>query len=351
MPAQRGPRCFVAMAFDHDDTDALYELHIRPVLRRNGVTPVIINRRHSNDDLNNQIIGQLDACDFAIADLTYARQSVYFEAGYAQRTVPVIYTVRTDHLKGGQADDRRVHFDLQMKPLIRWSGPNDATFAARLERRLRATVLRDWRRATLAADRLAKDRAAFNALAIGERLTVLRRRAIAMLRLVGFTSWEPHPPEDGLVHSYPDLARCPWTITAKRRRPGRLTVVSLRVLPTFVRRDLTELLYRTSPIGAALHEPMSAWPRQVAVHNLACTLRTMSRHQLDALNLAAGERPGQYVPSAVTGVHRGPEAVGTFRATLNFIDGIKSEPEFRVALRDLIAEVIVPGRRMAPAGR
>ncbi len=59
------------------------------MLRRNDVTPVIINRRQSNQDLNVQIINQIERCNFCIADLTYARQSVYFEAGYAQREVEV----------------------------------------------------------------------------------------------------------------------------------------------------------------------------------------------------------------------------------------------------------------------
>ena len=59
---------------------------------------MIINRREDNRDINHQIIEQLNACDFCITDLTYTRPSVYFEAGYAQRAVDVIYTVRSDHL-------------------------------------------------------------------------------------------------------------------------------------------------------------------------------------------------------------------------------------------------------------
>ncbi|MBA7694210.1 hypothetical protein ES703_102817 [subsurface metagenome] len=125
MTLARKPRCFVAMAFDHDDTDSLYEKSIKPVLKSLGVIPVIINRREDNRDINQQIIKQLNACDFCIADLTYTRPSVYFEAGYAQRAVEVVYTVRNDHLHKNQPDDRRVHFDLQMKPLIRWVGPDD----------------------------------------------------------------------------------------------------------------------------------------------------------------------------------------------------------------------------------
>ena len=124
------------MAFDHADTDLLYEKQIEPVLRKNGVIPIIINRRQSNDDLNNQIIRQLKICDFCVADLTYTRPSVYFEAGFAERSVEVIYTARKDHLDRGAPEDRRVHFDLQMKPLITWSTATDRTFGIRLEKRL-----------------------------------------------------------------------------------------------------------------------------------------------------------------------------------------------------------------------
>ena len=59
MPKLNKPICFIAMAFEHDDTDTLYESQILPVLKRNNVTPIIINRRQSNDDLNIQIIEQL----------------------------------------------------------------------------------------------------------------------------------------------------------------------------------------------------------------------------------------------------------------------------------------------------
>jgi hypothetical protein len=33
------------VAFDHDDTDALYDQLIEPKLRSNGIIPVIVNRR------------------------------------------------------------------------------------------------------------------------------------------------------------------------------------------------------------------------------------------------------------------------------------------------------------------
>ena len=60
MAANRKPRCFVAMAFDHDDTNLLFDKAILPVLKANGIVPVIINRREDNRDINQQIIEQLE---------------------------------------------------------------------------------------------------------------------------------------------------------------------------------------------------------------------------------------------------------------------------------------------------
>jgi len=189
MTSNRKPICFVAMAFDGNDTDAIYDNAIKTVLRKNGVTPIIINRQEDNRDINHQIIDQLNRADFCIVDLTYTRPSVYFEAGYAQRQIEVIYTVRSDHLKKNQPEHLRVHFDLQMKPLIKWSTPDDPTFAKRLERRLKQTVLRKWkaRQQEIETDKHAKG--LFLALSTNEKLRRLRSVAIHSLHRKGFDEW------------------------------------------------------------------------------------------------------------------------------------------------------------------
>jgi len=189
MRSSRKPICFVAMAFDKNDTDAIYDNAIKTVLKKNGVTPIIINRREDNRDINQQIIDQLNRADFCIADLTYTRPSVYFEAGYAQRQVEVIYTVRSDHLRNNQPEDLRVHFDLQMKPLIKWSTFNDPTFAKRLERRLKQTVLREWKakQRKIEIDKHAQD--LFLAMSTNEKLRLLRSVAIDSLHKKGFHEW------------------------------------------------------------------------------------------------------------------------------------------------------------------
>jgi len=131
------------MAFGHEDTDKAYEKLVAPTLRQLKITPVRVDRIEHLEDINNKIMTELKKCDFALADLTYARPSVYFEAGYADRGVPVVYTCRSDHLSGRPNDpdgNFRVHFDLRMKNIIPWSSPTDATFSKRLERRVRLAV-------------------------------------------------------------------------------------------------------------------------------------------------------------------------------------------------------------------
>ena len=132
-------RCFVAMAVGRADTDRVYDKYILPTLRSLGINAIFMGRLEHNDDIDKRIIHEIEQCDFAIADLTYVRPSVYFEAGYAQRTTPVIYTCRADHLGQGTGD-LRVHFDLLMRNIIPWADVNDSGFAAKLSKRIKIVV-------------------------------------------------------------------------------------------------------------------------------------------------------------------------------------------------------------------
>lgn len=271
MPLNRKPRCFVAMAFDQDDTDAIYDKVIETVLKRNDVTPIIINRREDNRDINHQIIEQLDRADFCIVDLTYTRPSVYFEAGYAQRKVEVIYTVRSDHLRKNQPENQRVHFDLQMKPLIKWADPNDPTFAKRLERRLKQTVLRAWKARSRQIENDKREKEMFLAMSMNDKLGRLRSIAIHSLHKKGFREWCIHcssiPPslrrKFGLYHSMkqlPQVYRRPSHLSgldaifvARHKFRGHLLVssvfVSESVTQTCLRDEIAScLLNRWEPI-------------------------------------------------------------------------------------------------------
>lgn len=160
MPLRPQPplRCFVAMAFDQPDTDAVFTA-IDTTLKPMRIKAIRVDRVEHNDDIDDRIISEIKDADFAIADLTYARPSVYFEAGFAHRSIPVIYTVRSDHFKPKANDPNgnlRVHFDLQMKNIISWKEPNDIFFQKRLRSRLSKVIAPLLRQKALTQDAKAK---------------------------------------------------------------------------------------------------------------------------------------------------------------------------------------------------
>jgi hypothetical protein len=136
-------KCFVARAFGHEDVDRIYDKSICPVLRELGCAPLRVDRVEHNEDIDDKLFALLDSSDFCIADLTYARPSVYYEAGYAHSSGrPVVYIARRDHFRRCEDDshgNRVVHFDLQMKNIIPWTEPN-ANFKEKLLRRIHHAV-------------------------------------------------------------------------------------------------------------------------------------------------------------------------------------------------------------------
>jgi hypothetical protein len=177
-------RCFIAMASGKNDTNRLYKDQIKPALKRHHVTPDFIEQQEHNDDIDDRIISRLKTCDFAIADLTYARPSVYFEAGFAQREVPVVYTCRTDHFEPrpkGVPDDYRIHFDLQMKNTIRWSSSSDKVFAQRLGSRI-SRIIRPLLTARREKQRERQQVDTFSALPIKERIDLLLNESLRCLK-------------------------------------------------------------------------------------------------------------------------------------------------------------------------
>lgn len=332
----RKPRCFVAMAFDRDDTDALYDTSIRPVLKQAGLVPVIINRRESNDDLNHQIIESLNTCDCCIADLTYTRPSVYFEAGYAQRSVPVTYTVRADHLGRAQPDELRVHFDLQMKPLIRWRSPDDAAFRLRLERRLRATVLRDWHRAN--ANVIANDagRRAFSRLSLLRRLETVRRRAMLAFRPYGFRKWSLDDGRDN--HFNDDLAGAAGLLVSVSTKGTEFRIACVLALESITLGSLRSL---SVPLAfMRLRMPgTDTTSRSQRVHLVCISLRPVPAGRVERVfaGYDRGDIAGRLIQTGEVnigvGASRRPVSTAT---TIDVVSGVKSEAELRSALHSLL---------------
>lgn len=179
------------MAFGHQDADAVFRNLIASAVKRYcGTRARRVDRVEHNDDIDDRIIAEIEEADFVIADLTYARPSVYFEAGFAQRKVPVIYTVRSDHLdqKFKNEDpfgNLQVHFDLKMKNIITWRGTKDLVFLRRLESRIRLVmrpILTQRTEATQHAARIAT----FEGMALQKRLRAVQTTAFHTIKSLGY---------------------------------------------------------------------------------------------------------------------------------------------------------------------
>jgi len=193
-------KCFVASAFGHREVDAIYRGAVQPVLRDLHITPLRVDRVEHNDDIDDKIFSLLDDADICIADLTCARPSVYYEAGYAfGQGKPVIYIARDDHFLARPDDPHgngRVHFDLQMKNIIPWNSP-DSAFRQRLRKRVKHVVAPLLRAARNSEVVDARERE-FSALSQHEQMRRLGSKARQLLFARGFKA-EPMDPDTRIV--------------------------------------------------------------------------------------------------------------------------------------------------------
>jgi nucleoside 2-deoxyribosyltransferase len=184
-------KCFVASAFDRADVDAIFDKAIKPVLKQLDFAELRADRHEHNDDIDDKIFELLRNSDICIADLTYARPSVYYEAGYAFASgKPVVYIARSDHFRSTDGDDAgnlRVHFDLQMKNIIPWTEPNK-TFKDRLCKRLKH-VSRPILKVRAQREAIQKAEDKFASLSQNARLPLLVEKTRTMLYARGFKHW------------------------------------------------------------------------------------------------------------------------------------------------------------------
>lgn len=177
------------MRIGDSSADSIYNRLIEPTIRRIGLAPRRVDRVMHNERIDQKILSELQTCHVVVSDLTFARPSVYWEAGFAEgRDVPVIYTCRKDHLKP-RADDEfgnfKVHFDLQTKNIIPWSSLSDRLFSAQLERRLRY-VLRPLFRERVRTEEEKREEETFAALPMTDRRERVIDAAIRVGRKIGF---------------------------------------------------------------------------------------------------------------------------------------------------------------------
>jgi hypothetical protein len=122
---------FVAMWFHHDLNEA-YTNGFQLGILRAGYNPIRIDRTEHINKIDDEIIRQVKASKFVVADFTGHRGGVYFEAGFALGLdIPVFWSCRKDNM-----DD--LHFDIRQFNCIDWERPDD--LANRLAVRLEAVL-------------------------------------------------------------------------------------------------------------------------------------------------------------------------------------------------------------------
>ena len=181
-------KCFVASALGYEDVDEIYDNSILPILKELKIKPQRVDRVIHNEDIDDKIFQLIDSSDFLIADLTYARPSVYYEAGYAFGSgKPVIYITRRDHFHAKEDDllgNLRVHFDLQMKNIIPWSKPS-ISFNTRLRKRINHIIKPVLRKQQISKEKTEKEKE-FNALSFNSQLSALMAKGKNLLYARGF---------------------------------------------------------------------------------------------------------------------------------------------------------------------
>lgn len=113
-------QAFVAMRFN-DEMFGVYDVAIQPAIYEAGFDPFIVARADNNNAIDDEIIAAIRRSRFVVADLSYTRTAVFFEAGYGLgHGLDVIWMVREDHF-----DQMKEHFDTRQYPYIIWKDAAD----------------------------------------------------------------------------------------------------------------------------------------------------------------------------------------------------------------------------------
>ena len=126
---------FIAMKFDSPILDDAYEKGILKALGELGFHAHRVDKDDYLGKVCEKIIAEINQSDFIIADFSYHRGNVYFEAGYAlgQRK-PVIWCCK-------KGSTHKLQFDTRQYNHIVWENPQD--LYEKLTNRIRATILID----------------------------------------------------------------------------------------------------------------------------------------------------------------------------------------------------------------
>jgi hypothetical protein len=132
-PELQGKTAFIAMCFD-PSLDHIWTGPISAAVREAGYHPVRVYRIEHNDDITDEIMAGIRLARFVIADFSFHRAGVYYEAGFAFGLgKPVIKMVR-------ESDKNNLHFDTRQLNHIIWKEDDLPKLQQALKNRIIATV-------------------------------------------------------------------------------------------------------------------------------------------------------------------------------------------------------------------
>jgi hypothetical protein len=127
-PKSERSTIFVASSFGHNDVDLLFESEFKPACNAFGYTPFRVDLSEPSWTITESIVRGIQETECLLADLTYARPSVYFEIGLAHGLgIQSVLTCRQDHYRGTK-DNERVHFDLEQYKISYWTRTENQKF-------------------------------------------------------------------------------------------------------------------------------------------------------------------------------------------------------------------------------
>lgn len=176
-------KCFIACSFGKVEIDNLYENAIKKALVQLDIKGLRVDKINHNEKIDLKIIGLIKEADFGIADLTYARPSVYFEAGLLEgQNKQVIYLGRKDHFEPKIDDlngNLKIHFDLITKNIISWDNINPK-LVNEIKKRVNL-VIRPIQSAIKLETNLKIAKQSFNSLSIENRIEKLNQVAFEFI--------------------------------------------------------------------------------------------------------------------------------------------------------------------------
>jgi nucleoside 2-deoxyribosyltransferase len=317
-------RCFVASAIrdnPREDTNVLHFRILKPLLRqRLNINAVRIDELHHNENIDIRLLLEIDRSDLVIADLTYERPSVYFEAGYALgQKIPVVYTCRTDHLR--RQAQYQVHFDLRQRSIVPWQQPDDRQFARLLVARIRHTMaatlrLRD------SAERETREEEVFRRLSPERRTGLLVSDATAFLR------------RHRLRLDQPDQYLLRYAPRGYRVNGSVLEKVAFHVFPSITQNRLDFLHSRPY-----YPDPALKGIRNRRDHTVVVSEGTVTSRRVEGVYRDFGMTGERTWASEAT--HDGEGR--TRRLFLHILDGVRSAPNLRRRLALLGSRIFPDG--------